>query len=70
MDVEYLLDKNSCKIDLSLLIHIHRLTLSSSCRARLVQSLFKRKITPHEILEECLYDSYEDTRKFAERKLR
>lgn len=70
MDVEDLLDKRSCKFEPSLFLHMYQQTLCSSCRARLVQSMFKRKILPYRILEECLYDSYEDTRKFAARKLK
>jgi hypothetical protein len=31
---------------------------------------FKYEKVEFEILEECLYDSYEDTRKFAVRKLK
>jgi hypothetical protein len=70
MDVEGLLDKRSCRFEADLFIHIYPQTLCSSCRSRLVQSMYKRKILPDEILEECLYDSYEDTRKFAVRKLK
>lgn len=70
MDVENLLDNRSITINPSLFIYIYRQTLCSSCRHTLVQRMSKRKILPQEILEECLYDSYEDTRKFAIRKLK
>lgn len=70
MEVERLLEKRTLKVDPSLFIYVYRKTLCSSCRSRIVQGMSKRKILPDEILEECLYDSYEDTRKFAERKMR
>jgi hypothetical protein len=70
MDVKDLLDKHPYKFDPSLFIHIYQQTLCSSCRALLVQSMYKQKILPRKILEECLYDSYEDTRKFATLKLK
>lgn len=69
MNVEDLLDKHNNKIDPGLFIYMYRQTLCSMCRASLVKKMFKRKILPHNILEECLYDSYDDTRKFAERQL-
>lgn len=70
MNVENLLDRHSYRFGLSLFENVYRQTMCSYCRANLVQKMFKRKILPIEILEECLYDSYEDTRKFSARKLR
>lgn len=70
MDVENLLDNRSIKINPSIFIYIYRHTLCSYCRHTLIHSMSKRKILPQEILEECLHDSYEDTRKFAARKLK
>lgn len=70
MDIEDLLDNRSVKINPSVLIYIYRQTLCSYCRHTLVQRMSKRKVLPQEILEECLHDSYEDTRKFAVRKLK
>lgn len=69
MDVEKILDNRSVKINPSVFIYIYRQTLCSFCRHTLIHKMSKRKILPQEILEECLHDSYEDTRKFAERKL-
>ena len=69
MDIEDLLDNHRYRINSSLFIYIYIETLCSYCRASLAKKMFKRKILPHNILEECLYDSYNDTRKFAERKL-
>lgn len=70
MDVEDLLDNRSFKMNPSVFIYIYRQTLCSSCRHTLVQKMSKKKILPQEILEECVYDSFEDTRKFAIRKLK
>ncbi|MBE1446166.1 hypothetical protein [Paenibacillus sp. OAS669] len=70
MSVEDLLDKRSVKINPSVYIYMYRQTLCSYCRHTLIQGMSKRKVLPQEILEECLYDSYEDTRKFALRKLK
>lgn len=70
MNVEDLLNKSSCSFEPSMFIHMYKQTLCSSCRSSLVQTMYKRKILPVEVLEECLYDSYDDTRKYAERKLK
>ncbi len=70
MDIEDLLNKRSCKLKTDLFIYMYKKTLCSSCRSRLVQAMYKRKIFPVEVLKECLYDSYDDTRKFAESKLK
>ncbi|HEY9059527.1 MAG TPA: hypothetical protein VIO64_03340 [Pseudobacteroides sp.] len=70
MDIEDLLKESSCRFELSMFMHMYKQTLCSSCRSSLVQTMYKRKILPVEVLEECLYDSYDDTRKFAAKKLR
>ncbi|MGO4548080.1 hypothetical protein AB4Z29_25165 [Paenibacillus sp. 2TAB23] len=70
MDIENLLDNRSVKINPSVFIYMYSQTLCSYCRHALIYRMSKRKVLPHEILEECVYDSYEDTRKFAVRKLR
>ncbi|BBI35588.1 hypothetical protein KCTCHS21_49870 [Cohnella abietis] len=70
MDVERLLVNRYVKINPSVFIYIYRQTLCSYCRHTLIHKMFKRKILPQEILEECLHDSYEDIRKFAVRKLK
>lgn len=70
MEVEKLLDRCSFKFQSDLFIHMYRQTLCSSCRSHLLESMYKRGILTHEILEECQYDSYEDTRKFAIKKLK
>ncbi|WP_028544381.1 hypothetical protein [Paenibacillus taiwanensis] len=70
MCVEDLLDNRSVKVNPSVYIYIYRQTLCSYCRHTLIQGMSKRKVLPQEILEECLHDSYENTRKFAVRKLK
>jgi hypothetical protein len=70
MDVEDLLRGSSLRLEPSLFMHMYRKTLCSCCRSRLVETMYKRNILPSEILEQCLYDSYDDTRKFAARKLK
>lgn len=57
------------KVDPSLFIYVYRKTLCSYCRRALVAKMSKRGILPRDILEECLYDSYDETRKLATRKL-
>lgn len=70
MKIEDLLDNRSVRIDPSVFFYMYRQTLCSFCRNSLIQKMAKRKILPREILEECSYDSYEDTRAFALRKLK
>ena len=70
MDVEDLLKNSSCRFEPGLFIHMYKQTLCSYCRSSLVQTMYKRKILSVEVLEECLYDSYDETRKFAARKLK
>lgn len=70
MDVEDLLDNRSVKINPSVFIYMYRQTLCSFCRKTLIHKMSKRKILPQEILEECFYDSNEDTRKLAIRKIK
>lgn len=70
IDVEDLLKKSSCRFEPSMFMHMYKQTLCSSCRSSLIETMFKRTILPVEVLNECLYDSYDDTRKFAARKLK
>lgn len=70
MDIEDMLNKNFYRFNPDLLLHIYRSTLCSYCRSNLVETMYKRKILPEQILKECLYDSYDDTRKFATKKLK
>jgi hypothetical protein len=54
-------DKNALKI----LLHCYHHGRCSFCRNSIVEIMCKQKIIPDNILEECLYDCVEDTRKLA-----
>lgn len=69
MDAEKLFDNRSLKMNSSLFTYMYRQTLCSYCRHMLVKSMCKRKMLSNELLEECVYDSYGDTRDFAIRRL-
>ncbi|MDR3295204.1 MAG: hypothetical protein LBT26_05190 [Clostridiales Family XIII bacterium] len=51
------------------LLHVYRNGDCSFCRHGIVQAMRHCRVLTDEILEECLYDSYEDTRTFAGRIL-
>ncbi len=53
-----------------LLPYIYEHTLCSCCRFSALKEMSHRRMATEEILKECLYDSYEDIRKFAESKLK
>ncbi len=53
-----------------LLPYIYEHTLCSCCRFSALKEMSRRRMATEEILKECLYDSYEDIRKFAESKLK
>ncbi|MBY0011608.1 hypothetical protein [Paenibacillus typhae] len=69
VDAEKLIDNRLLKMNSSLFTYMYRQTLCSYCRYKLIKIMSKRKMLPKEILEECVHDSYEDTRDFAVRKL-
>ena len=50
-----------------ILRHVYKNGECSHCRHRIVRAMNHCKVLTSEILEECLYDSYEDTRKYAQR---
>ena len=52
-----------------LLPYIYKHTLCSCCRFLALKEMSRRRMVTEEILKECLYDSYEDIREFAKRKL-
>jgi hypothetical protein len=49
------------------LLHVYQKGACSHCRYNIVKAMHYCKVLPDVILEECLYDSYKDTRKFAKR---
>ncbi|GBF72301.1 hypothetical protein PA598K_00541 [Paenibacillus sp. 598K] len=69
MRVEELLNSRKMRLDPSIYIHMYRQTLCSYCRHWLIKRMVRRRIIPHAMLEACLHDSYEDTRKLARRVL-
>ena len=50
---------------LPVLLHVYQKGECSHCRYSVVKAMHHCKVLPDDILEECLYDSYEDTRRFA-----
>jgi len=54
---------------LPILLHAYQKGECSHCRFGIVKALHHNKVLPDEILAQCLYDSYEDTRKLAKRLL-
>lgn len=58
---------SSCK---AILLHVYRNGKCSFCRSSIVESMGKNKVLSDSILAECLYDSYEDTRIFANKVLK
>lgn len=52
-----------------MLEYLYQNTLCSFCRESIIRTMYKQDVVPNEILYECLYDSYYDTRQFAEEKL-
>ncbi len=65
MDVTSLLDHPSVEMNPVIFTYIYRQTLCSHCRHTLIAKMFQRNILPPEMLEECLYDSYESIRELA-----
>lgn len=52
---------------LSTLIHVYKKGECAHCRYYIVWAMNHCKVLSDEIIEECLYDSYEDTRKMAKK---
>jgi len=50
-----------------ILIHAYKNGECSFCRSEIVQAMGKNGVLPDEILVECQYDSYNETRKYANR---
>ena len=51
------------------LLHVYKRGECSHCRYNIVKAMHYCKVLPDEILAECMYDSFEDTRKFAKRMM-
>ena len=52
---------------LPILLHVYQRGECSHCRYDIVRAMSHCKVLTNEILEECLYDSFEDTRRYAKR---
>lgn len=52
-----------------LLVYMYEHGLCSCCREFILREMSRRRMLTENILKECLYDSNEDIRKFAEKKL-
>jgi hypothetical protein len=52
---------------LPILLRVYQKGDCSVCRFGIVRAMHYSKVLPDGVLAECLYDSYEDTRKFAKR---
>lgn len=50
-----------------ILEHIYKNGECAFCRSGIVENMWKNRVLKESILEECLYDSYYETRKLAER---
>jgi hypothetical protein len=53
-----------------LLLYMYENTLCSFCRYYIVVEMSRRKILTEELLEKCLYDSYDDIREYASKRLK
>jgi len=53
-----------------ILRYVYEKGICSHCRFGIVITMHQCKVLPDDILAECLYDSYEDTRNYAKRLLR
>ena len=52
---------------LPILLHVYQKGYCTHCRCGIVRAMNHCNVLPDRIIEECLYDSYEDTRKMAEK---
>lgn len=52
------------------LLHVYQKGDCSHCRYNIIKAMHRCRVLPDEILAECLYDSYEDTRRFAKRLIK
>jgi hypothetical protein len=52
---------------LPILSHVYSKGICTHCRCGILRAMNHCKVLSDEILDECLYDSYEDTRKLAKR---
>lgn len=53
---------NSCG---DILLHVYRNGKCAYCRLDIVKIMRKNNVLSNEIIQECLYDSYDETRSYA-----
>ncbi|WP_414732917.1 hypothetical protein [Acetobacterium carbinolicum] len=70
MAIETAFDKGSWKPQTEILKYIYENTLCPCCRWRIVKLMNQHKVLTKQILNECLFDSNNDIRVFAARKLK
>lgn len=65
--VQDLFDARKIKPKTGILLYMYRKTLCSYCRHHIVSILHRKGMLTDALLEECLYDSYDETQKLAQR---
>jgi hypothetical protein len=70
MDIGSIYRRHRSANALSNLLIVYRKGECSFCRNRIIEAMNHSGVLSNEILEECLYDSYDDTRKFAKRLIK
>ncbi|MCL1911880.1 MAG: HEAT repeat domain-containing protein [Leptospirales bacterium] len=61
--------KNKSNTCGDILLHFYKNVECTHCRCDIVEMMISHDVIPQNILNECLYDSYEETRELAEKKL-
>ncbi|MCL2527170.1 MAG: hypothetical protein FWE42_02035 [Defluviitaleaceae bacterium] len=65
MNIQSIYTKHRSKNCGDILEHVYRNGPCGFCRWGIVESMWKSRVLSEKILEECLHDSYDETRKFA-----
>ena len=52
-----------------ILLHLYKNAECSHCRCNIVEIMINNEVIPKNVLKECLYDSYEETRELARKAL-
>jgi hypothetical protein len=67
MDLREIYAHHRSSTALPILLRAYQKGDCSFCREGIIRAMHNCKVLPNEIVEECLYDSYGDTRRFAKR---
>ena len=57
--------KNKSNTCGDILLHLYRNAECTHCRCSIVETMINNEVIPKDILVECQYDSYEETRELA-----